>query len=539
MELTKSIGKYPLWGWILLLSLLFFTVSCTRELEGRDPFSDSKQVLTVQVAQSQFACDVIQTMTRSSDAASDPHYYQKRFMWNLGTITPDWAAAISTRTDRLENIEVPIQTTYRYRVLQSEGNQRVHRRVKCYHKLLIVRDKTNGGMRSFIVFYVGTNDYMKHHKGILSNRFKNDGDMKTFSGLKIYTDLEGRLVRVNKYEEGCKVRGVYLANITTCHEYNQKMWVVLGMMKHWVLQKGTCRSSALTRSSSEDDDWWDYDDYWDIGNGFYSDDNGNILYDYDEDGTPDGAWIPSVDITPEDNNDDNTGEWPTDPEPDSEPEPDPDDSEEGDMENDDTSSGGGSSSSANFPPIRDTINPHAHIAVEKMMLRMDFKKMKGKFTFQQGTPTLLIETAKIYLSRLYFSDDPVVFFVSDNMTEIQARLAIGHEFFHMKIWEITREYGSLSELAQRYPELAKYLDKETYQMEPHYSDANVREHEYIADYYLDEYEAVLRELYPNQEEEFYEYGKWGALTRTKAFKTNPRKDKSKIKRYLSKNKLPK
>ena len=61
----------------------------------------------------------------------------------------------------------------------------------------------------------------------------------------------------------------------------------------------------------------------------------------------------------------------------------------------------------------------------------------------------------------------------------------------------------------------------------------------IADYCLDEYEAVLRELYPNQEEEFYEYGKWGALTTTKAFKTNPRKDKSKIKRYLSKNKLPK
>ena len=75
-------------------------------------------------------------------------------------------------------------------------------------------------------------------------------------------------------------------------------------------------------------------------------------------------------------------------------------------------------------------------------------------------------------------------------------------------------------------------------MEPHYSDANVREHEYIADYYLDEYEAVLRELYPNQEEEFYEYGKWGALTTTNAFRKVPIEEQNKIKYYLYNNELP-
>lgn len=531
MGLTKRISKL-LFGWMISICMLFYATSCTRELDESEHFSDGER-LTVQVAQSQFAHDVTRTMTRSSDAEADPYYYQKRFMWNLGTITPDWDAAISTQTDRLENIEVPIQTTHRYRVLQSEVDKRGHRRVKCYHKLLIVRDKTNGGMRSFIVFYVGTNDYMKYHKGILSNRFKNDGNMKTFSGLKIYTDLEGRLVRVNKYEDGSKVRGVYLADITTRHEYNQTMWVVLDMMKHWVLQKGTRTSNALTRTSSEDDDWWNYDDCWDIGNGFYSDENGNIYCDYDNDGIPDGVWIPPVDITPGDNNDDNTDEWPADPEPEPEPEPDPDDSEEGDIENDDTSSGGGASISANFPPIRDSINSHARKAVETMMSRMDFKKMKGKFTFQQGTPTLLIETTPMYLSKLYFSNDVVIFLVQDNMTEIQALLAVGHEFFHMKIWEITRECGSLAELQNRYPKLATYIDTAIL-----HNDANTYDHEYIAANYIDEYEAILRDLYPGKEEEFYEYGKWGALTKTKAFENLSEDMQNMIMIYLTNNKLP-
>ena len=61
----------------------------------------------------------------------------------------------------------------------------------------------------------------------------------------------------------------------------------------------------------------------------------------------------------------------------------------------------------------------------------------------------------------------------------------------------------------------------------------------IADYCLDEYEAVLRELYPNQEEEFYEYGKWGALTTTNAFRKVPIEEQWKIKLYIYQNNLPK
>ena len=108
------------------------------------------------------------------------------------------------------NIETGMNTTYRFRVIQKFEASEKTRRVKCYHSLLVSENPNTGAHGVFVVFLIATSEYNKSHKGILSDWFDNTGNMGDFSGLKLYCNLNGKLIRVNKYVNGEKVSGIFL-----------------------------------------------------------------------------------------------------------------------------------------------------------------------------------------------------------------------------------------------------------------------------------------------------------------------------------------
>lgn len=201
-------------------------------------------------------------------------------------------------------MDVPIESsTYCYRVLQTEPKTGRKRNVKCYHKLVIVKDKKTGKTGNYIVFFIATNKYSRAHRGIISEWFNNDGNMGTFSGLKIYVTLDGRMARVNKYIDGQKRAGLFLAGAKSRNEYARGLLTVARAMKHMKHQRGKM-TGATTRSENGGE--WDFGDdgLTDIGNGFFwDDDNSTVWYDSDNDGDPDSVWVNEVEITPD--NDDN------------------------------------------------------------------------------------------------------------------------------------------------------------------------------------------------------------------------------------------
>ena len=81
--------------------------------------------------------------------------------------------------------------------------------------------------------------------------------MGSYSGVKIYTTLEGRRVRVNRYENGKKVEGIYIDGAVDREDYIFRMLhseKILG--KVWLQ-----RSRPKTPVSRGEDDW--VDDFWD------------------------------------------------------------------------------------------------------------------------------------------------------------------------------------------------------------------------------------------------------------------------------------
>lgn len=213
-------------------------------------------------------------------------------MWSLGDIVPKWSKGIPTGTSSIYSVDVPIESsTYCYRVVRTDPQTGKAHFVKCYHKLVVVKDRKTGRLGNYVVFFIATNEYADSHPGNVGKRFNNDGDMGDFSGLKIYATLEGIIIRANKYHAGQKQEGIYLGSAKNVQEYAAGLMRIMRMMKNMELQRGF-KVGAVTRYEGNDD--WNYKGgkYVYKGNGRFWDEEHKVnLYDYDGDGIPDGVLI--------------------------------------------------------------------------------------------------------------------------------------------------------------------------------------------------------------------------------------------------------
>ena len=182
--MTKSLHVF-LW---IAFSFVVIT-SCNKGIM----YHTSSQVIDEDVlfAQRLFEEEVLRLSDSSTRTAEDSN--RPSHIFQLGTITPDWSSSeiiLNKKTKQSKNVEVPISTTFRYRVLQKSSEEKKARRVKVYQELLVTSNSNASQNGVFVVSYIATNNYIKWNKGLLNYRFDNSGDMKKYSGLKIYTDLD-------------------------------------------------------------------------------------------------------------------------------------------------------------------------------------------------------------------------------------------------------------------------------------------------------------------------------------------------------------
>jgi len=227
----------------------------------------SSQVIDEDVlfAQRLFEEEVLRLSDSSTRTAEDSN--RPSHIFQLGTITPDWSSSeiiLNKKTKQSKNVEVPISTTFRYRVLQKSSEEKKARRVKVYQELLVTSNSNASQNGVFVVSYIATNNYIKWNKGLLNYRFDNSGDMKKYSGLKIYTDLEGRIIRVNKYLNGKKTTGIFVPRYASPDDKVLLHAFLKEQFKHMHFQYGI-RIAPSTRSWEDDQNWsysdWDQDPY--------------------------------------------------------------------------------------------------------------------------------------------------------------------------------------------------------------------------------------------------------------------------------------
>lgn len=151
-----------------------------------------------------------------------------------------------------------------------------------------------------------------------------------------------------------------------------------------------------------------------------------------------------------------------------------------------------------------------------------------KANFSVGTPNPgLYAQLKCTPAQLY-NTSPLDIIIKTGLNDRQLQFVIAHEYLaHLRWFDISRLAGNQTILSMMNEELCLCLGL----------DINKGQHEYTSRR-MDDYEALLRDLFPGESEEFYRYGKWGGgLIETEAFKDLGEAERNAILRYLNKNKL--
>ena len=371
---------------LLLLPLLLSGCVDEFPVTTEVPYGGDGKGLSVEEAKTFFESYVSGKASRSVEPEEhDNGFYISRLMLPVGEFVPSWEEGLSTDAPSLYSVDVPVRSDFSFRVLRvDKGSGKVYQ-TKCWHKLLVVEDPKSGNMGCFIAFFIPDRAYALSHGGDIGRVLTNGEEMGDYSGVKIYTTLEGRRVRVNRYENGKKVEGIYIDGASDREDYIFRMLhseKIIG--KVWFQ-----RSRPKTPVSRGEDDWvddfWDdwwndtfeddswYDDSWSddsnndsdnpldtgndnfvqVGNDGWGDDvyynsNDDTYYiDIDGDGFVDSAYVNDGYDESDSGDDWSSGDETTTP-PDPDPLPDP-----GDAPTDSGEGGGGGSNSGetnNNPP---------------------------------------------------------------------------------------------------------------------------------------------------------------------------------------------
>lgn len=235
-----------------------------------------------------------------------------------GEFSPQWEKAVADEDNHIASVEVPILTQYRYRGLCSEfqsGKAHV-RKVDIFQKLIVVKDDRSQQMAQYILTLIPDGDCYKKYGRNVVDKFLNTKDRGSYSGVVIYSIPGFNIpIRVNKYFEGKKVAGVFLAGSKTA--VAKKIEIAKEIIGDIFISRTSV--SAITRSWGEDDwslpdfsddNWWD--DYLYMGSQQYEDEMNHETWfdgygywtDTNDDGMPD-YYYPILD--PDPNADEDTG----------------------------------------------------------------------------------------------------------------------------------------------------------------------------------------------------------------------------------------
>lgn len=267
--------------YLFLAAIVLVVAGCTDTIEieyDRDIIGGNGIGLSVSEAREFFEKSMI-SQSRAGHEPKDDKYYKDRCMLPVGDFVPQWEEGISTDAPTLFSVDVPIKATYRYRVLRiDEKTQKVYT-TTCYQELVVVKD-LEGRMGYKVVLFIPDREYSIKNPGDVSRRLTNGIDMGDYSGLKIFTDIEGRMTRVNRFLNGKKTVGI---DLTKPETFEERLALYVRALKA-IGKISIQRQGTKATMSRGEGDWYDenWDDMWGSWWGDYNDDESDVSNDYYE-----------------------------------------------------------------------------------------------------------------------------------------------------------------------------------------------------------------------------------------------------------------
>ena len=260
---------------------------------------DRSESFTLEMAKSMFEAEYDDAVKVTDEDLS----FESPFVWESGEIQPVWKLAERHEDAGTEYFSVPVMASRRYyATCESSKDAGL---TKCRQELLISR-KASGKTTSRIVFHVPTDNT------------QSDDDRTHFTGLLVYTNLNGKFRKIERYENGALVNGVYFGEKESAIA-GERHFILVNQIMEGITVFKVGVPSVILRSAPTDtveindtfagsictgdrypDQWWLNPDFW-----FYNQGTGEWEFCPDTSYTGDYPW------PDEDNNSGGSGGTPT------------------------------------------------------------------------------------------------------------------------------------------------------------------------------------------------------------------------------------
>ena len=183
--------------------LLLSAFACVRE-QSPAPVS-SEDGLTIETARLYYEKALEKGKTKASSGQVRTNmFYREEY-------NEKWVKALLSCTEGVESVDVPVQEERQYYVMSRDGEG--YFLTRCHHDLTIIRSVETGEMGVYHHYYIpfrSTNDaYRDEYEGGLYGDFLNNGFREDFTGLELYYDMEGRIVKLLRYYRGKRYEEIY------------------------------------------------------------------------------------------------------------------------------------------------------------------------------------------------------------------------------------------------------------------------------------------------------------------------------------------
>jgi hypothetical protein len=189
----KHIRKWKKWRTLICIGVLGTLLACTEQMLHDD--NSPTDELTVSVARqwydSQYA-PIVMTRTCEEDGKELP-------------VKPDWEGAKTSSWGRFETVETPILTNGVHLILDSETALHWDPCTKVDYicnttRMVVLKDKITGKMRSFVMIFVGSYAYLKNTRNMTKNSYLyREPD---YDGLVLFYAINGSFINGWRYSDG-------------------------------------------------------------------------------------------------------------------------------------------------------------------------------------------------------------------------------------------------------------------------------------------------------------------------------------------------
>lgn len=193
---------------VILISFFFSLLTLNGCLQEKEEIASYEPALSVQAARNLYDSALRGRTTKTmSDQERQNMFYRESYV-------PNWALALPTHTDEVESIDIPVTDNRVYYVVTQDGQG--YYLTECHHSLTIVNSKatkqTGVYHHFFIPFRDSRDKYHDSYEGDLYRGFHNNGFRDDFTGLEIYANMNGMIVKILRYSHGKLYTDLYSGN---------------------------------------------------------------------------------------------------------------------------------------------------------------------------------------------------------------------------------------------------------------------------------------------------------------------------------------